>query len=58
MAQSCGMVGPQERLVIVHATAPERGQPASLELLPVESPVAVNGAKVRLAQSSCHMPSW
>ncbi|KAK1340445.1 hypothetical protein QTO34_019015 [Cnephaeus nilssonii] len=45
VAQSCGMVGPQERLVIVHATAPERGQPASLELLPVESPVAVNGAK-------------
>ncbi|XP_006107378.1 cation-transporting ATPase 13A2 isoform X4 [Myotis lucifugus] len=45
VAQSCGMVGPQERLVIVHATAPERGQPASLELLPVESSVAVNGAK-------------
>ncbi|XP_028011320.2 polyamine-transporting ATPase 13A2 isoform X4 [Eptesicus fuscus] len=45
VAQSCGMVGPQERLVIVHATAPERGQPASLELLPVESPEAVNGAK-------------
>ncbi|XP_006766735.2 PREDICTED: probable cation-transporting ATPase 13A2 isoform X4 [Myotis davidii] len=45
VAQSCGMVGPQERLVIVHATAPERGQPASLELLPVESSVAVNGAQ-------------
>nr|KAF6377219.1 ATPase cation transporting 13A2 [Myotis myotis] len=45
VAQSCGMVGPQEHLVIVHATAPERGQPASLELLPVESSVAVNGAK-------------
>ncbi|XP_070260294.1 polyamine-transporting ATPase 13A2 isoform X3 [Myotis yumanensis] len=45
VAQSCGMVGPQERLVIVHAAAPERGQPASLELLPVESSMAVNGAK-------------
>lgn len=52
------MVGPQERLVIVQATAPERGQPASLELLPVENSVAVNGAKVRLAQSSCRVPSW
>lgn len=39
------MVGPQERLVIVHATPPERGQPASLELLPVEPSTAENGAK-------------
>ncbi|XP_054435653.1 polyamine-transporting ATPase 13A2 isoform X4 [Pteronotus mesoamericanus] len=45
VAQSCGMVGPQERLVILRAAPPERGQPASLELLPVESPVAMNGAK-------------
>uniref|UniRef100_A0A8C0JU53 ATPase cation transporting 13A2 n=1 Tax=Canis lupus dingo TaxID=286419 RepID=A0A8C0JU53_CANLU len=45
VAQGCGMVGPQERLVIIHATPPERGQPASLELLPLESPAAVNGAK-------------
>ncbi|XP_032970655.1 polyamine-transporting ATPase 13A2 isoform X4 [Rhinolophus ferrumequinum] len=45
VAQSCGMVGTQERLLIVHATPPERGQPASLEFLPVESSVAVNGAK-------------
>nr|XP_019608643.1 PREDICTED: probable cation-transporting ATPase 13A2 isoform X2 [Rhinolophus sinicus] len=45
VAQSCGMVGTHERLVIVHATPPERGQPASLEFLPVESSVAVNGAK-------------
>lgn len=56
MAQSCGMVGPQERLVILSATPPERGQPASLELLPVESSAAVNGAKVRLTRSSCHAP--
>ncbi|XP_057556531.1 polyamine-transporting ATPase 13A2 isoform X3 [Hippopotamus amphibius kiboko] len=46
VAQACGMVGPQERLVIVHATPPAQGQPASLELLPVESPAAVNGAQV------------
>uniref|UniRef100_A0A8D1QB39 Polyamine-transporting ATPase 13A2 n=1 Tax=Sus scrofa TaxID=9823 RepID=A0A8D1QB39_PIG len=45
VAQSCGMVGPQERLVIIHATPPEQGQPASLELLPVESSAAKNGAK-------------
>ncbi|XP_072607184.1 polyamine-transporting ATPase 13A2 isoform X14 [Vulpes vulpes] len=45
VAQGCGMVGPRERLVIIHATPPERGQPASLELLPLESPTAVNGAK-------------
>ncbi|XP_045660226.1 polyamine-transporting ATPase 13A2 isoform X4 [Ursus americanus] len=46
VAQGCGMVGPQEHLVIIHATPPERGQPASLELLPLESSAAVNGAKV------------
>ncbi|XP_069335504.1 polyamine-transporting ATPase 13A2 isoform X2 [Eulemur rufifrons] len=45
VARGCGMVGPQERLVIVHATHPERGQPASLEFLPVESSAAVNGVK-------------
>uniref|UniRef100_A0A8C7B2K3 ATPase cation transporting 13A2 n=1 Tax=Neovison vison TaxID=452646 RepID=A0A8C7B2K3_NEOVI len=45
VAQGCGMVGPQEHLVIIHATPPERGQPASLELLPLESSTAVNGAK-------------
>ncbi|XP_040318465.1 polyamine-transporting ATPase 13A2 isoform X4 [Herpailurus yagouaroundi] len=46
VAQGCGMVGPQERLVLIHATPPERGQPASLELLPLESSTATNGAKV------------
>uniref|UniRef100_A0A2K6G907 ATPase cation transporting 13A2 n=1 Tax=Propithecus coquereli TaxID=379532 RepID=A0A2K6G907_PROCO len=46
VARGCGMVGPRERLVIVHATHPERGQPASLEFLPVESSTAVNGVKV------------
>ncbi|XP_062959997.1 polyamine-transporting ATPase 13A2 isoform X2 [Cynocephalus volans] len=45
VAQGCGMVGPQERLVIIHATHPEHGQPASLEFLPVESCIAVNGAE-------------
>ncbi|XP_012518030.1 PREDICTED: probable cation-transporting ATPase 13A2 [Propithecus coquereli] len=45
VARGCGMVGPRERLVIVHATHPERGQPASLEFLPVESSTAVNGVK-------------
>uniref|UniRef100_A0A8C5UYT8 Polyamine-transporting ATPase 13A2 n=1 Tax=Microcebus murinus TaxID=30608 RepID=A0A8C5UYT8_MICMU len=45
VARGCGMVGPQERLVIVHATHPERGQPASLEFLPVDSSAAVNGVK-------------
>ncbi|XP_042525714.1 polyamine-transporting ATPase 13A2 [Dipodomys spectabilis] len=46
VAQACGMVGPQEHLTIVHATHPERGQPASLDFLPVESSTAINGSKV------------
>nr|XP_030869188.2 polyamine-transporting ATPase 13A2 isoform X9 [Gorilla gorilla gorilla] len=46
VARGCGMVAPQEHLIIVHATHPERGQPASLEFLPMESPTAVNGVKV------------
>ncbi|XP_030661654.1 cation-transporting ATPase 13A2 isoform X3 [Nomascus leucogenys] len=46
VARGCGMVAPQEHLIIVHATHPERGQPASLEFLPMESPIAVNGVKV------------
>uniref|UniRef100_A0A8C2S150 ATPase cation transporting 13A2 n=1 Tax=Capra hircus TaxID=9925 RepID=A0A8C2S150_CAPHI len=45
VAQGCGMVGPRERLVIVHAAPPERGQPASLQLQPVESFAATNGAQ-------------
>ncbi|XP_042100700.1 polyamine-transporting ATPase 13A2 isoform X2 [Ovis aries] len=45
VAQGCGMVGPRERLVIVHAAPPERGQPASLQLQPVESFTATNGAQ-------------
>ncbi|XP_030888744.1 cation-transporting ATPase 13A2 isoform X2 [Leptonychotes weddellii] len=53
VAQGCGMVGPQEHLVIIHATPPERGQPASLELLPLESSAAVNRAKDPDQASSC-----
>nr|XP_058929855.1 polyamine-transporting ATPase 13A2 isoform X3 [Kogia breviceps] len=45
VAQGCGMVGPQERLAVIHANPPERGQPASLELQPVESSAAVNGVQ-------------
>lgn len=45
VAQGCGMVGPREHLVIVHAAPPEQGQPASLELQPVESFAATNGAQ-------------
>ncbi|XP_078186621.1 polyamine-transporting ATPase 13A2 isoform X27 [Callithrix jacchus] len=45
VARGCGMVAPQEHLIIVHATHPERGQPASLEFLPMESPADVNGVK-------------
>ncbi|XP_060056839.1 polyamine-transporting ATPase 13A2 isoform X1 [Erinaceus europaeus] len=47
VARGCGMVGPQEFLVVLHATPPERGQPASLELLPAESSEtsSANGAK-------------
>uniref|UniRef100_A0A8C2S061 P-type ATPase A domain-containing protein n=1 Tax=Capra hircus TaxID=9925 RepID=A0A8C2S061_CAPHI len=56
VAQGCGMVGPRERLVIVHAAPPERGQPASLQLQPVESFAATNGAQVRLTLSSSHSP--
>ncbi|XP_045331766.1 polyamine-transporting ATPase 13A2 isoform X3 [Leopardus geoffroyi] len=53
VAQGCGMVGPQERLVLIHATPPERGQPASLELLPLESSTAMNGAKDLGQAASC-----
>uniref|UniRef100_A0A8C2UV11 Polyamine-transporting ATPase 13A2 n=1 Tax=Chinchilla lanigera TaxID=34839 RepID=A0A8C2UV11_CHILA len=45
VARGCGMVGPHERLVIVHATHPEQGRPASLEFLPAECPATANGAK-------------
>ncbi|XP_042636191.1 polyamine-transporting ATPase 13A2 [Orycteropus afer afer] len=45
VARGCGMVCPQERLVIIHATPPERGQPASLDFLPVECSAAMNGPK-------------
>ncbi|XP_039084969.1 polyamine-transporting ATPase 13A2 isoform X2 [Hyaena hyaena] len=45
VAQGCGMVGPRERLVIIHATPPERGRPASLELLPQDSSTAANWAE-------------
>ncbi|XP_040318476.1 polyamine-transporting ATPase 13A2 isoform X6 [Herpailurus yagouaroundi] len=55
VAQGCGMVGPQERLVLIHATPPERGQPASLELLPLESSTATNGAKDLGQAASCTM---
>ncbi|KAM4872560.1 polyamine-transporting ATPase 13A2 [Thomomys bottae] len=53
VAQACGMVGPQERLIVVHATHPERGQPASLEFLPVESSTAMNGTKDPVQVESC-----
>lgn len=49
------MVSPQERLVIIHATPPEQGQPACLELLPAESSAAINSAKVRLTEFN-HTP--
>nr|KAF6503965.1 ATPase cation transporting 13A2 [Rousettus aegyptiacus] len=55
VAQNCGMVDPQERLVIIHATPPEGGQPASLEFLPVESSAAVNGAKDPDQAANCTM---
>ncbi|XP_058531807.1 polyamine-transporting ATPase 13A2 isoform X1 [Ochotona princeps] len=53
VARGCGMVGPQERLVVVHATHPEQGRPASLKFLPVESTVSVNGAKEPEPATSC-----
>ncbi|XP_010591374.1 polyamine-transporting ATPase 13A2 isoform X1 [Loxodonta africana] len=55
VAQGCCMVGPQEHLVIIHATPPEQGQPASLEFLPLESSVAMNGAKDPGQAVSCTM---
>lgn len=45
VARGCGMVGTQEHLVIIHATHPEQGQPASLEFLPSELSAVMNGAK-------------
>ncbi|XP_075802719.1 polyamine-transporting ATPase 13A2 isoform X7 [Microtus pennsylvanicus] len=45
VARGCGMVGTQEHLVIIHATHPEQGQPASLEFLPPEFSAVMNGAK-------------
>ncbi|KAM5162521.1 polyamine-transporting ATPase 13A2 isoform 1-T1 [Callospermophilus lateralis] len=53
VARSCGMVGPQEHLVIIQATHPERGQPASLQFLPVESSAAMNGATDPVQATSC-----
>nr|XP_058160286.1 polyamine-transporting ATPase 13A2 isoform X1 [Dasypus novemcinctus] len=53
VARGCGMVGPQERLVIVHASVPEQGRPASLEFLPVEPSPALNGAKDPGQATSC-----
>lgn len=54
------MVGTQEHLVIIHATHPEQGQPASLEFLPPEFSAVMNGAKVRqttnlAAPYPCHL---
>lgn len=52
------MVGTQEHLVIIHATHPEQGQPASLEFLPPEFSAVMNGAKVRqTTNSGCTVPS-
>ncbi|XP_051029705.1 polyamine-transporting ATPase 13A2 isoform X2 [Phodopus roborovskii] len=45
VARGCGMVGSQEHLVIIHATHPEQGQPASLQFLSPESSAVMNGAK-------------
>ncbi|XP_023578301.1 cation-transporting ATPase 13A2 isoform X2 [Octodon degus] len=45
VARGCGMVGPQEHLVIIQATHPEQGRPASLQFLPAECPATVNRAK-------------
>ncbi|XP_036033952.1 polyamine-transporting ATPase 13A2 isoform X2 [Onychomys torridus] len=45
VARGCGMVGTQEHLVIIHATHPEQGQPASLEFLLSESSAVTNRAK-------------
>ncbi|XP_050010124.1 polyamine-transporting ATPase 13A2 isoform X5 [Alexandromys fortis] len=45
VARGCGMVGTQEHLVIIHATHPEQGKPASLEFLPPEFSTVMNGAK-------------
>ncbi|XP_057639782.1 polyamine-transporting ATPase 13A2 isoform X2 [Chionomys nivalis] len=45
VARGCGMVGTQEHLIIIHATHPEQGQPASLEFLPPEFSAVMNGAK-------------
>uniref|UniRef100_A0AAA9U070 Polyamine-transporting ATPase 13A2 n=1 Tax=Bos taurus TaxID=9913 RepID=A0AAA9U070_BOVIN len=55
VAQGCGMVGPRERLVIVHAVPPEQGQRASLQLQPVESFAATNGAQGPDLAASCTM---
>lgn len=46
------MVGTQEHLVIIHATHPEQGQPASLEFLLPESSAVTNRAKVRQTTDS------
>nr|XP_048282619.1 polyamine-transporting ATPase 13A2 isoform X1 [Myodes glareolus] len=64
VARGCGMVGTQEHLVIIHATHPEQGQPASLEFLPPEFSAVMSGAKdpvqatgypVELAPQSRHL---
>ncbi|XP_051027153.1 polyamine-transporting ATPase 13A2 isoform X2 [Acomys russatus] len=64
VARGCGMVGTREHLVVIHATLPEQGQPASLEFLPLESSAVMNGAKdpvqatgysLEMEPQSCHL---
>ncbi|XP_040613462.1 polyamine-transporting ATPase 13A2 isoform X4 [Mesocricetus auratus] len=55
VARGCGMVGTQEHLVIIQATHPEQGQPASLQFLPPESSAAMNGAKDPVQATGCPM---
>ncbi|XP_025780928.1 cation-transporting ATPase 13A2-like [Puma concolor] len=45
----------RDMVQLIHATPPERGQPASLELLPLESSTATNGAKDLGQAASCTM---
>ncbi|XP_044524629.1 polyamine-transporting ATPase 13A2 [Gracilinanus agilis] len=60
VSRTCGMVRPHEPVVIVHASAPAFGKPASIKFVPFEHPsnedeAAPKGCTVELAREHCHL---
>uniref|UniRef100_A0A5F8GF94 Polyamine-transporting ATPase 13A2 n=1 Tax=Monodelphis domestica TaxID=13616 RepID=A0A5F8GF94_MONDO len=60
VSRTCGMVRPHEPVVIVHASAPAFGKPASIKFVPFEHPsnedrAESKGCTVELAREHCHL---